>query len=374
MKQLGRAIANYWHSTDRWMLLYWVAASGISIVLLCGIYNSGMLSSTRRIITQLIAAIMGAAAAIMLSLIDYHSIVKLWKFYLPACLIGVALTFIVGQVRGDNQAWLVLELGGLSLSLQPAEFLKIAFIMTFTLHIDLVKNELNRIQNVALLCLHGLAYVMLPQLQGDSGTGLVFLGIFLIMIFYAGLNWKYIAVGAASLVVLIPVLWFVIMTPDQKMRILTLFDPSLSEAYAYQQLRGKMALSRGGLQGTGIFKGQHLYIPEIYNDFIFAFLGESAGFMGCLGVIVLLFAICLRLLRTSHQAEDNSGRLLCVGVFGMFFVQMLINLGMCLGVLPVIGVTMPLISHGGTSVVALYLGLGLQLSVYTHSTKNIFSS
>jgi rod shape determining protein RodA len=142
--------------------------------------------------------------------------------------------------------------------------------------------------------------------------------------------------------------------------------------FAYQQARTAAALGTGGLQGTGILNGSHVSVPEIYNDFIIAFVGESSGFMGCLGIILLLLAIAFKILFNSSVAKDAVGRNVCVGVFAMFIGQTFINLGMAIGLLPVIGVTLPLISSGGTSVISLYLGLGLVLSVYMHSNTSLF--
>jgi rod shape determining protein RodA len=113
-------------------------------------------------------------------------------------------------------------------------------------------------------------------------------------------------------------------------------------------------------------------VYEAYNDFIFSFIGQSAGFMGCLGVLALLAVICFKILWNSQVATDFEGRYLCIGVFAMLIAQIFINVGMCLSLLPVIGVTLPLFSAGGTSVLTLYLGLGLVLSVYAHREEPLF--
>lgn len=374
MKKIGGAVKAYLHKTDVWLIVFCLMASCLSILFLYGLMTSEQASS-RTVLKQAGAAGIGFLAAIVVSLIDYRAIVKLWKLYVPICVILCVLPLfpgLGGVVRGDNSAWLDISLGGLSLSLQPSEFLKISFITTLALHIERVRENMNTPLNILLLCVHGALHVLLIQLQGDSGSALVFLGIFLIVIFFAGINWKYIAAAVVGIALMAPLIWNKIMTPDQQMRFRVIFNPELDEAYAYQQRQGTLALGVGGLQGTGIFSGRHVRVPEVYNDFIFTFIGEATGFMGCLGVILLLTAIMMKILYNSNIALDDTGRLICVGFFGMILSQTVINLGMCLSILPVIGVTLPLFSSGGSSVLSVYLGIGLVLSVYFHSRTGLF--
>ncbi|WRS26899.1 FtsW/RodA/SpoVE family cell cycle protein [Oscillospiraceae bacterium MB08-C2-2] len=374
MKKALRAVGSYFRITDRWLLFFWVTASGLSMLFLAGIYNSNMVSSST-LVTQGAGILLGLTAAIVISKLDYHLLLKLWKLYLPLCLFLILLTALVGTVRGDNQAWLMIPIGGgREVSLQPSELLKISFITTFSMHLAKVKDQLNKPLNLLLLCAHGGIHILLIHLQGDDGSALIFVFIFVIMLFVAGIGYRYILGAVVALAVIAPVFWFKIMKPDQKMRVLSVLYPEQASAdYLYQQLRGRMSLGSGGVQGTGIFAGKHLPVPEIYNDFIFSFIGESAGFIGCLGVIALLTAICLKILYNSSIASDDTGRFICVGVAAMILGQMIINLGMCLSLLPVIGVTLPLFSAGGTSVVTLYLGLGLVLSVYCGRRTGLFS-
>lgn len=378
MKKIGSVLVSCFRQTDKWLLFFWVGASVLAVVFQLGLIHAGMIlnDSAREVKIMLLASGLGLAAAIVLSLIDYHFILKLWKLYLPLCLILVGLTFFspFASLVGDNQAWLVFNFGGSSLSIQPSEFLKISFITTFSLHISKVRDHLNRLPTVLLLCVHGGAHVLLIQLQNDTGSALIFLGIFLAMLFCAGIRWRYIAVAAACVVAALPVLWMRIMSEDQKMRVLVLFNPELSERYTWQQSQALNAMVYGGMRGNGIFNDAHnfVYVPKAYNDMIFSFIGEACGFVGCLGVIVLLCAIVFKILYNARFARDDEGRFLCVGVFAMLTTQMIINLGMCLGLLPVIGVTLPLFSAGGSSVLSLYLGLGLVLSVYRNSRTTLF--
>src|SRR5699024_3635510 len=127
------------------------------------------------------------------------------------------------------------------------------------------------------------------------------------------------------------------------------------------------AIGTGGLTGQGLFSGDHIFVPNAWNDFIFAYLANVMGFVGAALALLLLFWLCLRTLRTAMQSTDALGRLICVGIFAALFVQCVINLGMNLQVLPVIGVTLPFFSAGGSSVVMMYLCVGLVLSVGMHA-------
>ena len=159
------------------------------------------------------------------------------------------------------------------------------------------------------------------------------------------------------------------MNTDQKNRILALFDPDNFTDIIYQQYRGQTAIGSGGLFGYGLFNGPYVQdgkIPLGFNDFIFASVGEELGFIGCLLAIGLITAICFRILKVARKSRDKAGKIICTGVFAMFAGQFIINIGMVLSFLPVIGVTLPFFSAGGTSTVCLYLGIGLVLSVYCH--------
>lgn len=372
-KNIGGAIGDYFATTDKWLILFCLMASGLSLLFLFAMAQTG-LTWNSRVVTQAAASGVGVLCALVVSLIDYRTLVKFWKLYVPLCIAGMALTYVMGTVRGANKAWLEISAFGMSTSIQPAEFLKLSFITTFALHLSYVKERMNRPLNMLLLLLHGGAHLLLIALQGDDGTAIVFAAIMVIMLFFAGINWKYMVAGVVALIPGIPFVWYKVMSEYQRMRFLVVWDPSLSEADAYQQTRGLLALGVGGLEGTGLFYDKHIYVPEVYNDFIFAFIGEAAGFIGCMGVILLLLAICFKVLYNSSRAVNDLGRNICVGVFGMLIAQTVINLGMCLRVMPVIGVTLPFISAGGTSVLSLYLAIGLVLSVYRHSEQGFFTN
>ena len=223
--------------------------------------------------------------------------------------------------------------------------------------------------SLGTVCL--LLPVLAIHIQGDDGTALVFLGIGLVMVFAGGISGWLVAGGlaaagggAALLLKLRPGL----LKGYQAKRIFAVLDPenpALADI-AYQQNKGAMAIGTGGLTGTGLW-GEHVFVPNSWNDFIFSYLANAMGFVGAVTVLLLLLGISVRILLAALQSTDALGRYLCVGIFAALFWQCIINLGMNLQVLPVIGVTLPFFSAGGSSVVMVYLCVGLVLAV---SRKN----
>jgi len=371
LKKVFGFVANYFRQTDKWLLLLCIAASSYSVALLAGIQYSEYITQ-KQFLTQLLASAFGIVCAVILSKIDYHVLAELWKLHSALGYFLVILTLFLGQNIGGNKAWLNIPF--INIGMQPSEFLKISFILTYAFHLDNVKDELNSPLNIALLLAHGmLPILMIHFIQRDDGTALVFFVIFFVMLFAAGLSWKYVGYGAAASVVFVPILWFFVLSENQKDRFIALFNPEANiQQTMHQQYNASLSIGSGKIWGNGLFTGEHRYIYAMHNDFIFAFVGEALGFIGSLSVVALLIAICLRILFTSTFAHDILGKNICVGVFAMIAFQSIINIGMCLGLLPVIGITLPFFSAGGTSVTALYLGVGLALSVYLHSKRTLF--
>lgn len=369
MKKILHGIWEYIKSVDKLLLFFCLLASGLSLLLLYSIIYNGFVDSYKRLIVQAAATVIGICAAIIVSLCDYHTLAKLWKIFMPASVLLVGLTFTplgVGPSSADDKAWLDLGVT----TLQPSELLKIAFVFTFALHLQAVREEINRPRNVLLLCLHGAAPTLLIMLQGDYGTALIFLFIFITMIFTAGLSWKYVLGGIGAAAVAAPLIWFFVLPDYLQNRILIAFHPELDPSgTGFHQVRGRITLGSGQIFGRGLFNNDLYAPPEVYNDFIFSYIGQTLGFVGCIAVLLLLMLICVKFLLVARMSRDPLGCYLCTGIFAMFLFQTVINIGMVLCLLPVIGVTLPLISSGGTSVVTSYLAIGVVLSVYRQNKK-----
>ena len=376
----GRFARQYIKETDRLLLAVCIALSCLSVALIGGLVHAGALGTDRPLKMQLAASLVGLAAAIVISKIDYHTMAELWKLHQPVAYGLVLLTFTSLGVQVseyiDDRNW--LDIPGLP-QFQPSELLKISFILTFAYHLSKVKDELNDWKTLILVCLHGITPVLLIHLQGDDGTAVIMLVIVAGMMFAAGLSWKYILPLLAAVPPVLAVLWIFLLDNDKKGRILALVSPdSLSAAdrskYLWQQMKGEIAIGNGGVWGNGIFSenGQFQFVPEVHNDLIFSYIGESLGFIGCIGVLILLLLLCISMIRNAKNASDDLGRYICVGVFSMFAAQIAINIGMNLSMFPVIGITLPFLSAGGTSVATLYLSIGVELSVHVNSRANLF--
>ncbi len=365
---LGGIVADYIRETDKVMLLLVLASTlyGCIAVMSATRYTE----SLSQFITQCGAGLMGITAAIIISNFDYKTFLKRWYLAAPLGLIPVILTFFIGFAPAgtDDKAWLLLP-GGISF--QPAELLKICFIITFTAHLGYAKeHDINKLKILLPLAAHGLFPVALILVQGDAGTALIFAFMFVCMMFAAGLKLRYYAIAGGTLLLSSPLIYFFVMNDDQRSRIMGMLDLEDDLLGAdYQQWQGRIALANGGITGQGLFRGeltQTNTVPEGYNDFIFVSIGEELGLLGCIAVIILLAAICIRAIRVGRMCTDERGMYIAVGVFAMIFGQSVINIGMCVSLLPVIGVTLPFFSAGGTSLLCLMLSVGLILSVYKH--------
>lgn len=380
MKSAFKNLSGNKHSIDIGLLVAVTICSVISTLLIYSISKSGI-SAGEGVgdsywHTQLFSMIMGMGIAILLSFVDYRKIVKLWFIYVPIALVLVGLTFTsLGYQRAgaDDKAW--LKLG--SFQFQPSEVLKIVFILTFSYHLSRDEEDMNKFLHMLLLCLHAAVPIAIVAKQGDYGTAIVFAVMFAFMICSAKISWKYVIISPFVAAAGIAAMWFFALSDFHKKRILILFHPGTDPDYIeYQQDLGLSALESGGVFGKGLFAdpNEYIYVPEIHNDFIFTYAGQVFGFVGAVGILIILAYICLKIFANSHIARDRLGRFICMGAFGMIFAHCVMNIGMVLKVAPVIGVPLPFMSAGGTAMVSMYAVIGIVLSTYSHRavTYNVF--
>ncbi len=369
MGRIFTRIADFIRETDKLLFFLCVFATGYGCL---AVYSATRyLDTLRPTFVQIIGMVIGIAAAIVISTIDFERFTKYWYLLIGIGVIPVILTFFFGWAPEgtDDKAWLNLGFT----TFQPSELLKICFIITFATHLSAAKPTINKLKTLIPICIHGAAPVLLIHFQGDDGTALVFAVMVLCMMWAAGVSWKYFLLAFTALIACSPIIYFLIMNDEQRARLINMFDiESDIMGATYQQYRGRMALANGGLRGQGLFNGsltQAGGVPEGQNDFIFVSIGEELGFIGCMLVLVLLAAICFRAVNIARKCKKQSGKLICIGFFGMIFAQIIINVGMCIALMPVIGVTLPFFSAGGTSLICVYLGVGLVLSVYMHRNE-----
>ena len=369
-----KAVSVYLHRTDKtfWLLTLIATVYGLLLIL-----SQQRSSGVNFFSTQLAAVCLGYVAAVIISLVDYHYIAGLWWLIGAIALMLTMSVFFIGiQVAGtDDVGWISLP-GGMTF--QPSELTKICFIVTFSKHISLLteKNRIKSFSGVISLLLHALIPVGLIHIQGDDGAALVFAFMFLIMSFAAGVQLRYFIILGIMTAVAAPLIWMKLLNSDQKNRLIVLFgaDDTMLKNYGWQQYQGKVSIASGGIYGKGLFDGPRVssaVVPYQENDFIFTVAGEELGFIGCSAIVLLFALLLLRTLRNASHAADPLGQSLCIGFFALLLVESVINLGMVLDLLPVIGVTLPFMSSGGTSVACLYLGAGLVQSVHMHPNAPI---
>lgn len=278
-----------------------------------------------------------------------------------ALLIGVLL---VGVESKGAQRWL-----NLGIRFQPSEIMKLAMPMMVAWYFAEKPLPPNFIQTVI-----GLFIVLVPtatiMLQPDLGTSLLIASSGLFIIFFAGIRWRYILIAVIAMLIMIPIMWFFIMHDYQKGRVLTFLNPESDPlGSGYHIIQSQIAIGSGGVNGKGWLKGtqsQLEFLPERHTDFIFSVLGEEFGLVGIGILLCLYFFIIVRGLQISLQAQDTFGRLLGAALTLTFFVYLFVNIGMVSGLLPVVGLPLPLVSYGGTSMVTLLASFGILMSIKTH--------
>ncbi len=380
MKSAFKQLSVNKHNIDAGLIFSVILCSVIGILLIYSISTSGI-SSDEGIGSgdwkvQLVSMVLGLGVAVFISIIDYRKLAKLWFIFAPAALFLVALTFTgLGYQRegADDQAW--LQIG--PINFQPSEILKLAFILTFAHHLSRDEEDMNKPVHMILLCLHGAIPIGIVGLQGDYGTAIIFAAIFMCMLLSAKISWKYIAAIPIVIGAAVSFMWFFVLSDFHKKRITILFNPGSDPDYIeYQQDLGLAALKHGGVFGRGLLKKaeEYIYVPEIHNDFIFSYAGQVFGFLGSVGILIILVYICLKIFADSRVTRDRLGRFICMGAFGLFLSHYIMNIGMVLKVAPVIGVPLPFMSAGGTAMVSMYAIIGLVLSTYSHRavTYNVF--
>mgnify|MGYP000133425806 FL=1 len=326
--------------------------------------------SYKNVIVQIAALGLGIVAYILMSMLDLNEIGKHWKWLLGGSLVLILLLKTpLGMDGGTgNRAWLGLK--NFPVNLQPVEIVKITFIIVLARQLQYLQEQrdLKSIPSVGMLAGHLVLVVGLyAAISGDMGSALVLIFIFACMCFVAGVAKRWFVLGLLGGGFAFYVLWETDkINPYMKDRFLTLFDHNMDPlGIGWQQTRSLLALGGGKLTGQGLFNGTQTQsasawsLPARHTDFIFSVIGEELGLLGCLLTILLLAAIIFRCVLIARHAQTKTDMYICVGVAAMLIFQTISNIGMCLFVMPVIGLTLPFISYGGSSIVTLFAAMGM---------------
>lgn len=368
MQKLKDYLSYFWKSTDKLLLFLCLVASAFGVLMVTSATWHTMKEGAvipRDSVVMIVAILLGLIIAMAISLVDIDIWSRMWYIWAIAGIVLMIIVFIFGEApsnRSDARTWINL---GFFL-FQPSELVKVFFIITFAVHLDHVRDELNKVKNVALLAGHALIPFVLVARSGDDGSALVFLLIAFIMLFIAGIRWQYILGVFLLAAAAIPLIWYQ-FSDFQKQRFIVIVDPDRYPATAYQQTLGLQAMNNGGILGKGLFKGPYTQsgaVPVSESDMIFTVIGEELGTIGCIIAIVLILLIIFRIIRDGKKAIIGPAQYIAFGVASMIGIQAFINIAMVLRIGPVIGITLPFYSAGGSATLSLYIALGLIFSIY----------
>jgi rod shape determining protein RodA len=353
--------ARFWQDFD-WVLL--VAAVGLSLISVIEIYSATMAQGAETYFVRQLAWVgVGIVFLFIVSAIDYHLISEHipWLYVLS---IGALLyTLLLGHRVSGSKSWVGIG----SLGFQPSEFIKMVVVVALARYLSELRNiRYMTFVQIVKACLIVLVPMGLVLLQPDLGTALTYLPAIAIGLFIRGIRPVVLVSLILGFVLVLPVSWLV-LRPYQKERILTFLDPERDPlGKGYQVTQSKIAIGSGGLMGKGVFHGsQNIlgFLPTRHTDFIFSVVGEELGFAGVILTLGLLAFIIFRSIYNAATARDNLGLFIVMGVVGIYFFHVIVNVGMVIGFMPTTGIPLPFLSYGGSSVLTAFIALGLVLSV-----------
>ena len=298
----------------------------------------------------------------------WHSLAYLF-YLLVLCMLVYVLWF--GVTAQGSQRWINLYF----LNLQPSEFMKIAIIVCFAKFYHRVKSpDINKVKNIVYPIILLSLPIYLVIAQPDLGTSILIAASGLAVIWLAGVRIRYFIYSFLTLLVCAPFV-IAILKPYQKLRILTFFNPDKDPTGAgYQILQSKIAVGSGGLFGKGYLKGTQSYLeylPEKHTDFIFTLFSEEFGFLGSSILLMLYFVMLFRIIRIGQQSISYFAKLYCYGFASALFIYITVNMSMVLGLLPIVGSPLPIMSYGGSALLATMIGFSIVMSCKIYNKEII---
>ena len=326
-------------------------------------------SNTKYILIQLAAIMLGVFAYAFVSSIDVDFISEHRAALVAFNIVLLMMLIPFGTDNNTgNKSW--LHIPGVPFNIQPAEICKITYILIMASVMASHQNDISSIPSVMHMVLHlGILVGLNMVLSGDAGVSLIFVFIFIGMAFAGGVSLWWFLLAFGLIAVAVPFAWPLLGTYQQE-RILVLIDPTYDAqgiGARYHSKINLLSLTGGGLTGQGLFNGNRTQGGNLFaqhTDYIFSSIGEELGFFGCVGIMILELLIIARCIQVGSRCPDYMRRLVAYGAASALMFQLMINVGMCIGVMPVIGLTLPLISYGGSSVVTIFAMLGLVSGSY----------
>jgi rod shape determining protein RodA len=300
---------------------------------------------------------------------DYHVLSDYISFIYAGGMAILGLVLVMGQTIHNNKSW--LDLG--PFSFQPSELIKILVIIALAKYYSDSERDYLELNELCIGALIVFAPMLLVVLQGDLGTAMTFVPVYLALSFMGGLKRRHILVLLAAAIIAAPVGWFM-LKGYQKGRIETVLKPSNDpHRLGYQTIQSEIAIGSGRFLGKGLkqgSQGQLGFLPARHTDFVFAVFCEEEGFVGGLSILGLLMFICFRMVRAAREAKDKIGSMIVFGVLALFLFHITINIGMVVGLLPIAGIPLPFVSAGGSSLISFFMAMGLCMNVKTRRYVN----
>ena len=340
----------------------------VALFALCGmgvlmIYSATQSSAPRLYISQLYALGLGTVALVVALSIDYRTLADRSHLLYLALLALLVYVMLFGVVRGGARRWISLGF----YNLQPSEFARMAVALVLAKYFGESRRGNPTLSDLAIAGGLAVVPIVLIMRQPDLGTAVTVIPVYLAIAYVAGLPTRVLAVAAVVAVLALPVAWKFVLQDYQRQRVLTFVDPSKDTRGAgYQQIQARITTGSGGFWGKGFMKGtqgQLRFLPVAHNDFIFSVWGEEQGFVGVIVALGLYLFVIIRSLDAARLAKDRLGAYLVLGILAGFTFQVLYNISMSAGLAPVKGLTLPLMSYGGSSLIATLAGFGLILNV-----------
>ena len=370
MHRFIEELKDFTKKADWVLLILCLVTAGFGLIVIASATNAPKFEGNARyLIIQLVAVGLGVLMFALVSSIDVDVISehRMAMVIFNTVLLLLLIPFGTDNNTG-NRSWLDFPL--LPINIQPAEICKITYILIMASVMASHQNNISGIPSVMHMVLHlGLLVGLNMVLSRDAGVSLIFVFIFIGMAFGGGVSLWWFALAIGAIAAAIPVAW-PLLGEYQQERILVLIDPEFDKMGTGARYHSKInlqSLTGGGLTGQGLFNGNRTQGGNLFaqhTDYIFSSIGEELGFFGCVLVMLLELAIIARCIYVGVRCQDYMRRQICYGAASALMFQVMINVGMCIGVMPVIGLTLPLISYGGSSVVTIFAMLGLVSGAY----------
>ena len=360
-------IKEFFQRADIFLLVICILCSIFGITMIeravTGMYEGGwnMSVPAKYLAVQIASMILGIIAFVLFTVIDVDLVARQWKLLMLVDLVLLVALVLFGEDDGTgNSAWIRFA----GIGVQPSEIIKVIYIIVAARQMTYLKEykDINSFFSVVQMAAHFmLVFGSIVVVSSDLGSASIILGIFIVMFFALGVRLYWFAAGGAAVAAAIPLLWNYFLKDYQKQRLIAPYDSSIDPdgwGITWQTTQSKMTLASGRLTGVeeghtpSVFTGKH-------TDFIFSCVGENLGMIGCIVVIILLLIIIIHCVRIGLKSGRTFDMLVCIGVAAAVTFQTFINIGMNIGITPVIGITLPFFSYGGSSMVTMFAAMGL---------------